>query len=412
MSSTIIKNQKNISHYDIIVIGGGPTGLAFALSVASDGLKVLVLEKSPLQSIENPSIDGREIALTHSSVAILKKLNAWQNIPKEHISFIDKANVLNGNSKETLVFDAKKENIKNLGFLVPNYLIRLGLYQSVAQNEFITLETGIGVSAINDITNGKTVVLENDKQFSADLVIAADSRFSPMRKQQGISAKMQDFAKIMIVCEMAHSKPHQQIASEYFYYEQILAILPMPNNHSSVVITLKKDKAEEVLAMDSASFNHYIEQSLEANLGTMSLIGERHSYPLIGVYADTFIADKFALIGDAAVGMHPVTAHGFNLGLRGCDILTTAIKKAQRRFQPINSTQVLNEYQNKYKIITKVMYQGTNSIVSLFSQTTPIMKTLRQLALKASIKVPLVNKLISAHLTEKYRKQRNLLPFL
>jgi ubiquinone biosynthesis UbiH/UbiF/VisC/COQ6 family hydroxylase len=399
-------------NYNIIIIGGGPTGLAFAQNVASENLKVLIVEKSPLENLENAPIDGREIALTHSSVDILNTLTAWQNIPEEHISFIKKAHVLNGDSSETLVFDAQKENIKNLGYLVPNYLIRRGLYKSVSKNPFITINAGVGVETILDCDNGKTVVLDNGESFSAQLVIAADSRFSTMRKQQGITAKMKDFAKIMIVCEMSHSKPHEQIASEYFYYEQILAILPMPENHSSIVLTLTKDKADEVLAMSDEDFHNYVETSIDNNLGKMTLIGKRHSYPLIGVYANSFIADNFALIGDAAVGMHPVTAHGFNLGLRGSDILATAIKKAQRRGQAINSMAVLNEYQNKHKILSKIMYLGTNSIVGLFSSTTPTMKFLRKLAISSSIKIPLVNKLISSHLTEKYRKQRNLFPFL
>ncbi|SFV62792.1 2-octaprenyl-3-methyl-6-methoxy-1,4-benzoquinol hydroxylase [hydrothermal vent metagenome] len=399
-------------NYDIIIVGGGPTGLAFAQLVANYKIKVLVIEKSSLENIKNPKVDGREIALTHSSVEILKKINAWENIPQEHISFIEKAHVLNGNSPETLIFDAKKEKIKNLGYLIPNYLIRQGIYNSIKNNVNITIKTECEVQIIKSENNKKTVILNNGDKYSSSLLIGADSRFSETRKQMGISAKMQDFAKTMLVCEMKHNIPHQQIASEYFFYEQIIAILPMPENHSSVVITLKNDEAKQVLKMSDTQFNNYVEESLNNNLGEMKLIGKIHSYPLIGVYADTFIKERFALIGDAAVGMHPVTAHGFNLGLRGSDILGKAIIKASRRNQDIGSDFVLKEYQNKYRLISKIMFSGTNSLVSLFSQATPKIKLLRKLVIKASIKVPLVNKLISAHLTEKYRKQRNLLPFL
>ena len=411
-----------MTDYDIIIIGAGPIGLAFAQSVANEKIRVLVLEKAPLIAIKNPKEDGREIALTHSSVDILKKLTAWQHLPKEHISFIKKATVFNADSDDELCFDADQENVENLGYLIPNYLIRRSLFTPVATNPFITLKTDVSVDTfsysdgnVQDIQNIQVHLTDKqaDKQtISAHLLVAADSRFSTMRQKMGITAHMKDFSRVMLVCQMKHTKAHNHVASEYFYYEYIIATLPMPNQCSSIVMTLTKDQADKALKMNHDEFNQYVSSALNGKLGEMELIGERHHYPLMGVYSDTFVRPNFALIGDAAVGMHPVTAHGFNLGLRGQDILTQTIHRAKRRYQDIGSLPTLNSYQYKYRLVSKTMYIGTNSIVWLFTQNAPIMRHLRKLTLDASIHLPPIRKLISAHLTERYRQPRNLFPFL
>jgi 2-polyprenyl-6-methoxyphenol hydroxylase-like FAD-dependent oxidoreductase len=99
----------------------------------------------------------------------------------------------------------------------------------------------------------------------------------------------------------------------------------------------------------------------------MKLVSERFPYPLVAVYADKFISTRFALIGDAAVGMHPVTAHGFNLGLRGQDTLAKEIESALKRGNDIGSATVLENYQTKHRRVTHPLYLATNGIVRLYN---------------------------------------------
>ena len=115
---------------------------------------------------------------------------------------------------------------------------------------------------------------------------------------------------------------------ECFNYGHTLALLPLNGNVSSVVLTVPTDRLDEMLDLDVEKFNEIASDGFGGKLGQMKQIGDRHSYPLVGVYAQKFRATRFALIGDAAVGMHPVTAHGFNLGLRGQDLLSLSISRA------------------------------------------------------------------------------------
>ncbi len=395
--------------YDIVIIGGGPAGLSFAASMISTDTQVLVVEKSDLVSISKPKPDGREIALTHLSLKILKQLDVWNFVNQAEVSPLKEAKVFDGDSPSLLNFKSDSSDIDALGFLVPNYQIRQALYQRVSQAPNITLKTESLVDDVEFKQTHSNVVFASGEQVQAKLVIAADSRFSNIRRKVGIPSLMKDFSKVMIVTKMTHEKTHDNVALECFDYGQTLALLPMVGNASSVVLTVTTDKAQSMLDMSEADFNQKITRDFKGQFGNMTQEGERHSYPLVGVHAQTFIAERFALIGDAAVGMHPVTAHGFNLGLRGQDILATLVKEALAHGQDIGSESLLKLFEKKHIHLTRLMFFGTNGIVALFTNDAPVIKQVRRFVLKFAEKFPPIKYLISNHLTE--AKKSKFLPF-
>jgi ubiquinone biosynthesis UbiH/UbiF/VisC/COQ6 family hydroxylase len=211
---------------------------------------------------------------------------------------------------------------------------------------------------------------------------------------------MHDFGRTALVCRMSHEKPHNQTASECFHYQRTLAVLPLNNNVSSIVITLKSPDAASVLAMTDEEFNEDTAHRFGNKLGKMQLKGKRFSYPLMGTYANKFYAKRFALIGDAAVGMHPVTAHGFNLGLRSADTLTKLIVEAKNNGESIASERMLKRYHRKHRNISRPLYLGTNGIVGLFTDDRPIAKMVRKGVLRFGDKFPPLKKFITNQLTE------------
>jgi len=395
--------------YDIVVIGGGPAGLSFACSMSGLSLNVLLVEKSPLKSVSKPKPDGREIALTHHSRKILIKLGVWALIDEAKVSPLKEAKVFDGDSDSLLNFDAKKSAIEALGYLVPNHLIRTALFERVSQAENVTILNEIIVDGVSTSNKGAEVSLSNGRTIKSKLVVAADSRFSEIRRKMGIPSIMKDFSKVMITTRMSHEKAHNHIALEYFNYGHTLALLPLNGNVSSVVLTVPTDKLDEMLGLDEEEFNKMASDGFGGKLGQMKQIGDRHSYPLVGVYAQKFRATRFALIGDAAVGMHPVTAHGFNLGLRGQDLLSLSISRALNNGLDIGADVVLKEFERKQINLSRLMYFGTNGIVSLFTNDDVAIKHLRKIVLKFANRFPPVKALITQHLTES--KKSNLIPF-
>ena len=395
--------------YDIVIIGGGPAGLSFASSMAGLNLNVLLVEKSSLKTISKPKPDGREIALTHHSRKILMKLGVWTLIDEDKVSPLKEAKVFDGDSDSLLNFDAKKSVIEALGYLVPNHLIRAALFERVSQVENVTILNELMVDGVSTSNTRAEVSLSNGKNIKSKLVVAADSRFSEIRRKMGISSVMKDFSKVMITTRMTHEKAHNHVALECFNYGHTLALLPLNGNVSSFILTVPTDKANEMLELDEEKFSEIASAGFDGKLGQMKQIGDRYSYPLVGVYAQKFIAKRFALIGDAAVGMHPVTAHGFNLGLRGQDLLSLSISSALNNGLDIGSDAVLKEFERKQINLSRLMYFGTNGIVSLFTNDDAAIKQVRKLVLKFAEHFPPVKTLITQHLAES--KKSNLIPF-
>lgn len=388
------------TNYDIVVIGGGPAGLSFACSMIESDVEVLVIEKSSIDMIFKPQPDGREIALTHLSLGILKKLGVWDLVDQKQVSLLKEAKVFDGDSPSLLNFKSESSGIEALGYLVPNYQLRQALYQRAKQAKNITIMTDSTVDDVASHESCSQVLLEGGKTIQTKLVIAADSRFSNIRRKVGIAASMKDFSKVMIVSAMKHEKSHNNIALEWFDYGQTLALLPMVGNESSVVLTVPTQEAKAVLDMSKEDFNAKITKKFKGELGQMTQVGERHSYPLVGVHAKTFIANRFALVGDASVGMHPVTAHGFNLGLRGQEILATLVKEALIYGQDIGSESLLKNFEKKHIHLSRMMFFGTNSIVALFTNDAPAFKPIRRFVLNLAERFPPIKYLITNHLTE------------
>ena len=325
------------------------------------------------------------------------------------MSPLKEAKVFDGDSDSLLNFDAKKSAIEALGYLVPNHLIRAALFERALQIENVTIVNELMVDGVSTTNTGAEVSLSNGKTIKSKLVVAADSRFSEIRRKMGIPSVMKDFSKVMITTRMSHEKAHNHVALEYFNYGHTLALLPLNGNVSSIVLTVPTDRLDEILSLDEENFNEMASDGFDGKLGQMKQIGDRHSYPLVGVYAQKFRATRFALIGDAAVGMHPVTAHGFNLGLRGQDLLSLSISRALNSGLDIGADAVLKEFERKQINLSRLMYFGTNGIVSLFTNDDAAIKQVRKLVLKFANRFPPVKALITQHLTES--KKSNLIPF-
>ncbi|MDP3414531.1 5-demethoxyubiquinol-8 5-hydroxylase UbiM [Falsiroseomonas sp.] len=346
---------------DVAIIGAGPAGLALACALAGSGLRVTLLERAPEASIADPAFDGREIALTHRSQAILRELGAWDHIPMAETAPLREAKVLNGASPLALRFAPGRAG-EPLGRLVPNQLIRRALFQVAATTE-ARLVADHAVTGLALAPQGATVTLEGGEAVTARLVVAADSRFSQARRLAGIGAATLDFGRSMIVARVAHEAPHGGVATEWFGHGQTIAMLPLNGAMSSAVLTLPPAEAEAAMAMTPEAFGAEVTRRYAGRLGAMTLAGTRHLYPLVATYAHRFIGRRFALLGDAAVGMHPVTAHGFNFGLSGADLLAGEIRGAS---DP-GAVTGLFRYAAAHRRATLPLFVATNAVARLYS---------------------------------------------
>lgn len=366
---------------DVAIIGGGPVGLATALSLEKAGLSVTVLERAPRAVWAEPSFDGREIALTHHAVHTLQQNGAWDFIPDSAICPLREARVETGKFPHPLRFDTNGRGVDALGWLVSNNHIRRALFAAAAERPRITLVPSTSVETVRQ-NPAEAVVHHSHGQTAARLIVGADGRFSPTRRRAGIGAIIHDFKRSMLVCRMAHESPHHNVATQWFDEGQTVALLPVNGMASSLVLTLPPEEIQRLLDTPREAFNQEVMQRIGNRLGQMRLVSTRHAYPLKGVYAHRFTARRLALVGDAAVGMHPITAHGFNLGLRGQETLATEVGKAFSETADAGNAQALRRFERQHRMITAPLFAGTNGIATLYTHDGAPFRQLRQAGLR------------------------------
>ncbi|KQZ72300.1 hypothetical protein ASD55_11045 [Rhodanobacter sp. Root561] len=385
---------------DIVIIGAGPAGLCFARALKGSGLRIALVERQPEAGLIAPPDDGREIAITHHSQRLLRELGLWARLREEEIGTLRDAMVLDGDDREGLMFRHDEAGKPQLGWLLSNHAIRRAAYAGVMELPEVERITGVQVSTVRTGRDGAEVELADGQTLRAQLVVAADSRFSDTRRAMGIGADLHDFGKTMLVLRMRHEMPHEQVAWEWFGHGQTLALLPLHDPHtSSVVLTLSPPAMREMLALDDAALEQAMAERFEQRLGAMRVAGPRCAYPLVGVYAQRFMAERFALIGDAAVGMHPLTAHGFNFGLLGQDTLAGEMRAAMAAGRPFWEASVLQRYERRHRLATRPLYLATRMLAGLYTDDRRPARVLRKLALGAGARLGPFKRLVMSGLT-------------
>lgn len=406
---------------DVIIVGAGPAGLTLAAALSRAGLTSIVIEQQPRHQLENPALDGREIALTHPSVATLERLGAWARLAEHERGRIVRAIIHDGpvGAHAPLEIGPERSGAAFLGRIVPNAALRRTAWQVATSSAGVHIIDSARVTAVTTDADGAQVSYSpavphkesgddnNTHTLRAPLVVAADSRLSPVRRMLGVGARMLDFGRTVIVCRLRHAQPHGHAAHECFGWERTLAILPLNDEPDtgrhlcSAVVTTDSAEGQRLMAASDEEFAAQVSAHFGHRLGEMELVGTRHAYPLVATYARRFAGHRFALLGDAAVGMHPVTAHGFNLGLAGVERLVAAIASARNAGRDIGLAESLADYARAHHRHAWPMFEGTNAIVQLFTQPGNTQKILRQGVMAAARRITPIQAAIVAQLTGK-----------
>ncbi len=387
-----------MSEYDLIIVGAGPAGLSLAARLAEAPLRIALIDKTPAPALADPAYDGREIALTRASIERLRTLGAWQRLGAEDSAPLARAEVLDGASSYVLPFTDRRRR-EPLGALVSNAALRRTLFECVQEQQNCDLVLG-ATARIADIDGTcARVALHNDRTLAGKLIVAADTRFSNLRQSQGIGAHMVDFGRTMLVCRVRHTRAHNSIATEWFANGQTIAMLPLLDRQSSFVLTLDAMEMADLKRLSAKALAREIERRTQRRWGDIALSSEPSYYPLVAVYADRFAAPRFALLGDAAVGMHPVTAHGFNFGLRGAFVLGREILAANRNGRDLGAIQGLRRYEQEHRRATLPLFAATNAIAKLYADERRLARLARGAGLRLMNLAPGARRLVESSLS-------------
>ena len=377
---------------DILIVGGGLNGPALALAAAKAGLKSIVIDALPEAARTQEDFDGRGYALALSSVRMLDNLGLWERLepnaqPMREIKVTDgrvgDAQVFLG-----LHFDSAEIEEGPMGQMVEDRYLRRALLEAMEANPLVEQRAGETVIAQETGPGGISVTLASGETLRARLLVGADGRRSGTAARAGIRRTGWGYGQTALVCAIAHEKPHHGVAHQFFMPPGPLAILPLPGNRSSIVWSETEAQARAINALPDDQYLEVLSPRFGDFLGEISLAEKRFVYPLNLTLANSFIAERLALVGDAAHGMHPIAGQGLNAGLRDVAALAHVLSHAQRRGEDIASPLVLARYQQWRRFDTASLAAATDLFNRLFSNDSALLRFGRDLGMAAINAVP------------------------
>jgi 2-octaprenyl-6-methoxyphenol hydroxylase len=375
---------------DMMVVGGGYVGLAAAVAVkqAAPHLRVEVVEAAPAGVWEK---DERASAIIAAASKMLEVLQVWDEIVV-HSQPINKMIVTDSRTADPvrpvfLTFDGAIEGSKPFAHMVPNVAMVRAL-RGAAERLGIEIRHGLSATGFTTGSSCTTLTLSDGSTVETRLLVACDGVRSRLRDLAGIKTVNWKYGQSGIVATVAHERPHEGVAEEHFLPSGPFAILPLPNNQSSLVWTERTEDADRLVAADDLVFEDELQRRFGHKLGELTVVGGRKAFPLGLTLSRAFVASRFALAGDAAHGIHPISGQGLNLGFKDVAALAQTVVEADRLGLDIGSLAVLERYQSWRRFDTFRMGVTTDVLNRLFSNDSTPLRIVRDLGLGLVDRMP------------------------
>jgi 2-octaprenyl-6-methoxyphenol hydroxylase len=381
---------------DVVIVGGGLVGGTLACALGQGGLEVVVVDREdPARGLE-AAFDGRASAIALSSRRLLDALGLWALIEDQAAPILD-IRVSEAGSLFFLHYDSRETGNDPFGFMVENRALRRALATRLPRTPGVRWIAPMSVRALERTAAGVVARLADGRSVRAPLAAAADGRASETRARAGVRVTAWSYDQVGIVCTVAHEKSHDFVAHEHFLPAGPFAILPLLGDRSSIVWTERADLAPAIMALSDDDFLFELERRFGNFLGSLKVAGPRWAYPLSLQFAETAIARRLVLVGDAAHAMHPIAGQGLNMGLRDVAALAEVLVDARRLGLDIGTATVLERYQRWRRFDNTLMLAMTDGLNRLFSNDIGPVRWARDVGLAIVDKLPPLKQLFTRH---------------
>jgi 2-octaprenyl-3-methyl-6-methoxy-1,4-benzoquinol hydroxylase len=315
---------------DVAVVGAGVVGAACALALAKLGLDVALVEgrEPPRWSAESP--DLRVYAFAPDNALLLQECGVWEAVLNARAPAYRRMRVWDCAGGGELAFDADALGRDQLGWIIENNLLVDRLWASLPAAG-VHMHCPARVESMEQDDGGVHLRLDTGTRVDARAAIAADGADSSLRELAGLHVSAHDYAQRGVVAFVETDASNEATAWQRFLPTGPLAFLPFVDGRSSIVWTLPDSEAARVLALDDDAFNRELTNAFAARLGDVRVVSKRAAFPLRRQLAESYIAGKVLLMGDAAHVVHPLAGQGVNLGLRDVERLRALVVDAQSR---------------------------------------------------------------------------------
>lgn len=388
-----------IHHCDICIVGNGAVGKAAALGFAQAGLKVAVLCRSAVALPMSAQWDVRVFALNHIAHDLLSSLKVWDALDLQRVAAVTEMNVRGGKSVDDgqLAFDAYGARTGELAWIVEDKNLNHALDTAMKFAQNLSVVTGAAASLHAD-EHGAQINLEDGSQIKASLIVGADGAQSWVRGQCDIGLDYRSYGQQGVVTNFECEIPHHGVAHQWFVEEQgIIALLPLPGNRVSLVWSAPDALAAELLREPLSVLVSRLEEYCLDTLGHLTpvLPEDIKAFPLRLIRPHSMIAQRVALIGDAAHAVHPLAGHGMNLGFGDVTSLL-ALMKSREDHCDCGDAKLLERYRRSRKEDVMLMQITTDGLARLFGSDLAPLRLARNVGLNLLNRLPVLkNKLIS-----------------
>src|SRR6476659_7697461 len=366
----------------IVICGGAFAGLALALALRQGlGAEIPVIVADPALAMR-PSRDPRATAIVAACRRLFEALGVWDQVSDSQAILdmvVTDSKLEDATRPVFLTFAGEVEPGEPFAHMVENRRL-IDALVARAEAEGIDLRA-TAVSTYDSRADGVTVTRAAGNVSEASLLVAADGARSKLRERAGIATHGWDYDQSGIVVTVGHERDHHGRAEEHFLPAGPFAILPLTGKRSSLVWTENRAEAARITALGEAEFHDELEKRFGLHLGEIKALDKPRAFPLGYFVARSFIAERLALVGDAAHVIHPIAGQGLNMGLKDIAALAEVVVDAARLGMDLGQADVLERYQRWRRFDTMAMGLATNSLNLLFSNESTLLRTVRDIGL-------------------------------
>jgi 2-octaprenyl-6-methoxyphenol hydroxylase len=379
---------------DVLIAGGGFAGLALAIALRNGlGESFTVTVVDPALALPQ-SKDMRASAIAAAARRLFEAVGAWQAVAAQAQPILDMVvtdSKLDDAVRPTfLTFGGDVEEGEPFAHMIENRHL-IDALVACARAAGVELRAD-AVTTFATGPNAVDVELKTGDNIATRLLVGADGARSAVREHAGIALHGWDYDQSAIVTTVAHERDHNGRAEEHFLPAGPFAILPLPGKRSSIVWTESKTEAARIVALPDAQFHAELEQRFGLKLGDIELAGPRRAFPLGLFTARSFIAERVALVGDAAHIIHPIAGQGLNMGLRDAAALAEVIADAARLGLDPGAAETLERYQRWRRFDTMTMGVATDGLNRLFSNRSDALRLVRDVGLGLVERMPMLKR--------------------